>query len=83
MLDHEGYLYHLQRKTDLKLIFHCKNPDCKSKFIQRKNVQILLMLDQVGVTRIQSCMPLFLNQRTIVTLQILLIFSCRTENQIK
>lgn len=29
MLGYEGYIYTLERKTDVKLIFRCQNRDCK------------------------------------------------------
>jgi hypothetical protein len=34
MLGHEGYIYTLERKTDVKLIFRCQNRDCKGKIKQ-------------------------------------------------
>ena len=29
MLPYEGYIYNLDRKTDVKMIFRCQNRDCK------------------------------------------------------
>ncbi|CAM4920337.1 unnamed protein product [Rotaria socialis] len=31
MLDYEGYIYTLERKTDVKMIFRCQNRDCKGR----------------------------------------------------
>ena len=34
MLLHESYIYTLERITATKLIFRCKNRDCKGKIMQ-------------------------------------------------
>ncbi|CAF4466834.1 unnamed protein product [Rotaria socialis] len=31
MLGYEGYIYTLERKTDVKMIFRCQNRDCKGR----------------------------------------------------
>ncbi len=33
MLLHEGYIYTVERTTEKKNIFRCKNRDCKGKFL--------------------------------------------------
>jgi len=31
MLGYEGYIYTLERKVEMKMIFRCRNRDCKDK----------------------------------------------------
>ena len=33
MIVHEGYMYTVERTTTLKIIFRCKNRDCKGTLI--------------------------------------------------
>ena len=38
MLGYEGYIYTLERKTDVKMIFRCQNRDCKGKLLYEENL---------------------------------------------
>ena len=38
MLLHDSYIYTLEHTTATKLVFRCKNRDCKGKIMQLVNV---------------------------------------------
>ncbi|CAF4478251.1 unnamed protein product [Rotaria socialis] len=42
MLSYEGYIYTLERKNDVKLIFRCQNGDCKGRCHTNPTVDVIV-----------------------------------------
>ena len=65
MLLHESYIYTLERTTTRKLIFRCRNPDCKGKIMLLINI-LIVRKNFINLARYHTnlSMDTFLSQPT-------------------